>query len=101
MPTNVLLTTSRAFFDAWPKLGALIVTGEDRPRASTNTGLLDYFGNNYNLALNRESSLAATSVTYRVTMWSSGRNGSNEYGKGDDWSRTFTFTVDPTLPPLQ
>src|SRR6266436_7057154 len=101
MPTNVLLTTSRVFFDAWPKLGALIVTGEERPRASTNTGLVDCFGNNYNLIMNQLSALGATTVTYQVMMWSNGPNGTNEYGKGDDWPRTFTFTVDPTLPPLE
>ncbi|SRR6266567_767744 len=101
MPTNVLLTTSRVFFDAWPKLGALIVTGEERPRATTNTGLVDCFGNNYNLIMNQLSALGATTVTYQVMMWSNGPNGTNEYGKGDDWPRTFTFTVDPTLPPLE
>jgi len=103
LPTNRVLQTSAELVATLPKdwgLDELRLGLMTHKEAFTSRlGITDYRGSYLNFIMNRESLDQPNAFRYHIRIWSNGRNEKNENGQGDDWSRTFTFTVGPNRPP--
>ena len=103
LPTNEVLQTSADLVAKLPKNWGLddlrlgLMTYKEA--FTSKLGITDYRGSYLNFIVSRESLAQSNGFKYRATIWSNGPNEKNENGKGDDWSRTFTFTVGPNRPP--